>query len=158
MRHSTQLRAVGSRMRCAALAVMVCAGGGVLVPPDARAVDASANEGGTVEFTVKVPADWLNLGYTRAIRYSYRTEDDTAKAGEDYEAVSGKLVFSDVDQSHPVRVRTYEDNTHWKKTETFVLKLYHPEILSPTWTGTRWSAVHQGLPSEFALIGNIVRW
>ena len=145
-------------MRRAALAVMVWAAGTGLAPPDARAGDASANEGNPVEFTVKVPGDWSNQGYARAIRYSYRTEDDTARAGEDYEAVSGKLIFSDVEQSHQVRVRTYEDNTHWKKTETFVLKLHSPEVRSPTWTGTRWSAVHQGLPSEFALTGIIVRW
>ena len=145
-------------MRRAALAVMVWAAGAVLVPFDARAVDAVANEGHPVEFTVKVPADWSNLGYTHSIRYSYRTEDDTARAGEDYEAVSGKLVFSNVNQSRRIQVTTYDDNTHWKKTETFVLKLHSPEISSPTWTGATWSPVQQGLPSELALIGTIVRW
>ncbi len=76
--------------------------------------DAAGDEGDVLEFVVT-----LSSVSTREARVRWRTEDDgSARAGEDYEAGDGELVFAPGDTSRTVRVRTLDD-AHDDPGETF---------------------------------------
>ncbi len=76
--------------------------------------DAEGDEGDVLEFAVT-----LSSVLAREARVRWRTEDDgSARAGEDYEAGDGELVFAPGDTSRTVRVRTLDD-AHDDPGETF---------------------------------------
>ncbi len=75
--------------------------------------DAEGDEGDVLEFVVT-----LSSVSTREARVRWRTEPGTARAGEDYEAGDGELVFAPGDTSRTVRVRTLDD-AHDDPGETF---------------------------------------
>ncbi len=75
--------------------------------------DAEGDEGDVLEFAVT-----LSSVSTREARVRWRTEPGTARAGEDYEAGDGELVFAPGDTSRTVRVRTLDD-AHDDPGETF---------------------------------------
>lgn len=98
--------------------------GTTLTAPAAWAADAEADEGDKIKFALKKP----NVG--DAIRYSYQTEDISAKAGDDYEAISGKVVFPVGTNNiwKVLTVDTISDDVDEGNGETFRLKLTSPQV------------------------------
>ena len=66
--------------------------------------DATAEEGARLEFRVT-----LSRAAERRVSVSYHTEDGTATAGSDYEAVSGTLIFAVGETAKTVTVATLDD-------------------------------------------------
>ena len=66
--------------------------------------DATAEEGARLEFRVT-----LSRAAERRVSVSYHTEDGTATAGSDYEAVSGTLIFATGETAKTVTVATLDD-------------------------------------------------
>ena len=66
--------------------------------------DATAEEGARLEFPVT-----LSRAADRRVSVSYLTEDGTATAGSDYEAVSGTLIFAAGETAKTVTVATLDD-------------------------------------------------
>ena len=66
--------------------------------------DATAEEGARLEFRVT-----LSRAVDRRVSVSYLTEDGTATAGSDYEAVSGTLIFAVGETAKTVTVATLDD-------------------------------------------------
>ena len=136
-----------------ALAGVVLAGGGMALAPTVHAVDTAANEGDTMEFTVKLdaaPNGW-------AVRYKYSTEDQSAHAGDDYESSSGTLTFSSGQKEKKVNVDTIDDNAD-EGPEVFKLKLYDQEVNGLYRGVTGWTAstiVIIGMPMTMSLTGQI---
>ena len=79
--------------------------------------DASAAEGGTVGFTVR-----LDRGASEPVTVDYVTVVGSATEGDDYTAVSGTLTIAAGDLSALVRVRTRDDDLD-EDDETFELEL-----------------------------------
>ena len=102
------------------LAGFLCAvglAGLVLVPPAAAermipgvtaqlmTADIHVDEGEDAVFTFR-----LSRSFDFSIRYAYRTQDVTARAGKDYAAQQGHVVFPAGRQTAEVRVPTFTDN------------------------------------------------
>ena len=92
--------------------------------PEVRASDASAQESS--------PEPWLEFRVVLSVpppddevRVDYETVDGTAKAGEDYEAVSGTLTFPRGETERSVYVWVLEDD-HDEDAETMTLVLSNP--------------------------------
>ena len=66
--------------------------------------DATAEEGARLEFPVT-----LSRAADRRVSVSYHSEDGTATAGSDYEAVSGSLIFAAGETAKTVTVATLDD-------------------------------------------------
>ena len=66
--------------------------------------DATAEEGARLEFRVT-----LSRAAERRVSVSYHSEDGTATAGSDYEAVSGTLIFAVGETAKTVTVATLDD-------------------------------------------------
>ena len=79
--------------------------------------DASAAEGGTVGFTVR-----LDRAASGQFTVDYAITADTATAGRDYTATSGTLTIAKGQLSAPVRVATLDDDLD-EDDETFELEL-----------------------------------
>ena len=95
--------------------------GGTLPSSAPLAVDggsASAQEGSKVEFKIKLGNAPKGLPH----RYSYKTQDGSAKAGVDYRSVSGKVVFPSGVKKKSVFVQTFSDNIDESPGESFKLK------------------------------------
>ncbi|MXY16825.1 MAG: hypothetical protein F4057_08085 [Acidobacteria bacterium] len=93
--------------------------------PEINVFDARANEpssGRTVWLRFKVT---LSRSFEERVRVNYATVDGTARAGEDYEAASGTLVFPEGDTEKYVRVKVLDDD-HDEGTETLTLVLSGP--------------------------------
>ncbi len=60
-------------------------------------------------------------------RWSYRTEDGTATAGEDFKSVSGKLEFGSGESKKTISVTTLKD-CRSEGDESLVLKLYDFQV------------------------------
>ena len=139
-----------------ALAGVALAAGGVLVSPVASAVNASATEGNDVEFEVELghaPNGW-------AVRYSYKTQDGSAVAGDDYESSSGKVTFNSGVKKQKVSVETYSDNVDESSSETFKLKLYDQEVNGlyqgvTGWVDSTINLSGYGMPPTMTLTGEI---
>ena len=84
--------------------------------------DARAREGvdEAVEFEVSLDRAFTGAGHR--VRVDYATADGTAKAGEDYTAVSGTLTFVAGERVKTVAVPILDDG-HDEGHETFVLRL-----------------------------------
>ena len=96
-----------------------------VVDIDSRSItiaDAESTESdGEIEFEVRL------LAPSRiAVAVSYRTEDGTAKAGEDYQAAAGQATFAAGASSATVTVRVLNDTLDEPDTETFSVRLSDP--------------------------------
>ena len=80
--------------------------------------DASATEGGRMEFTVSRPAE---EGQKRLF-FDYETKDGTARAGEDYEATSGTLDIWSNENTRTLTVQILSDDVR-DEGETFEVVL-----------------------------------
>ena len=139
---------------CISLVLMA---GGTL---EASAADAEAGEGDAVVFKVKKPKqEWKEnfLPLVNSIRYSLRTEDGTAKAGEDYKAVNRKLTFPAGSNPSPkkVKVHTILDNIDERDGETFRLILSDPKVYERYCKCYKSNALVV-LPAEIVLTGRIL--
>ncbi len=67
----------------------------------------------------------LNISSTQTVQVNYTTQDGTAKAGEDYFAVTGVLVFVPGDRSESFTVAIIDDTVS-EPTETLRLVLSNP--------------------------------
>ena len=95
--------------------------------------DAAAEEGETVQLTVT-----LTGTVTETVTVDFRTSDDSATTGADYEQTSGMLTFSDTDRSRTISVATIEDTIR-EADESFSVTLYNPAgatLADDTATGT----------------------
>ena len=152
---------LGPLALCAALALPALAGGLFAAP--ASAADAEATEGSKVVFTVQKPNfSGYNSTFRGSVRYSYKTVDDTAKAGDDYKAVSGKVTFGVSTTSRKIEVKTYEDNVDEGDGETFELKLTDPRIAhrcitnKPPYYGICWRAAEGVVADQIVQTGEIL--
>ena len=90
--------------------------------PTLSVADARANEGANaVEFEVSLDRAFTGGGRWALVRYA--TTDGSAKAGEDYTATSGTLVFLTGDRVKTVRVPILDDAID-EGEETFKLRLF----------------------------------
>ena len=90
-------------------------------PPQLFIVDASADEGDTVEFTVT-----LTGTATQAVTVDFETADGTALAGSDYRQTSGTLTFPVGTETQTISVPTHEDDSA-EADETFAVRLSDPD-------------------------------
>ncbi len=111
-----------------ALVLSVLAGGLLAAPgvyAQQASVDASAKEGRKVTFVITV------TGFTTRdndVRYSYRTKDDTAEAGKDYN--SARQLWWTFTPNNPtvgINITTIEDDVE-EDNETFELELYDRKV------------------------------
>ncbi|MCY3994836.1 MAG: hypothetical protein OXF07_01715 [Rhodobacter sp.] len=70
-----------------------------------EAADITVREGEDAVFELS-----LSRSFDFAVRYAYRTKDGTARAGRDYEAKQGHVVFPAGRRVAEIRVRTHMDN------------------------------------------------
>ena len=104
-------------------------------PPAISIHDASAKESakGGISFRVS-----LSAASGREVAVSYRTEDGTAKAGEDYGATDGTLTIAAGRTDATIRV-TLENDFLEEEEETFTVRLLDPvnaELADSAATGT----------------------
>ena len=103
-------------------------------PPAISIADASAKESaGEIAFRVS-----LDAPSGREVAVSYRTEDGTAKAGEDYGATDGTLTIAAGRTDATIRVALMNDILE-EEEETFTVRLLDPvnaELADPTAIGT----------------------
>ena len=90
-----------------------------LTLPTLSVADARTNEGPDAEMAFAVR---LNAAMPDAVTVDYATADGTAKAGEDYTAVSGTLTFAAGEREKTVPVAVLDDALD-EGSETFKLKL-----------------------------------
>ena len=118
---------------------MLSIGAAALVagPPGLSVADARATEGtdATVDFAVT-----LSKPASGTVTVAYATSDGTARAGSDYTAALGLLVFSPGETSTTVSVEVIDDD-HDEGAETFTLTLSSPSggnawLSDATATGT----------------------
>ena len=142
------------------LATTLLASGALLLSLDVQASDTSTNEGQPVEFEINVSGQSPVTLQGTPIRYSYATQDGTAKAGTHYRAASGKVTLDAYSHAGQVSVTTHRDNTNRKHTVTFSLKLTDPEVkIGQSGTAPSWqSASGTGLPNEIKQTATIVYW
>ena len=96
-----------------------------IVDVDSRSItiaDAESAEGdGEIVFEVRLPTP-----SSIAVAVSYRTEDGTAKAGEDYQAAEGQATFAMGASSAMITVRVVNDALDESERETFTVRLSDP--------------------------------
>ena len=96
-----------------------------IVDVDSRTItvaDAEGEEGaGELEFEVS-----LMKPSSLAVAVSYRTEDGTATAGEDYEAAAGTLTIAAGQTGATIRVQVVDDELDEADRETFSIRLSDP--------------------------------
>ena len=103
-----------------------------------QAPDVEVKEGETAVFAITLPST-----QSSTIRYAYQTENASAKAGEDYEAKQGQVVFPAGVTRAQVEVRTYKnDDTN---DEHFNLVLIRQQASVGWWYSV--PAPSTGLPS-----------
>ncbi len=93
-----------------------------LTLPALSVADARADEGEAATLDFRVTLDAAASG---AVTVDYATADGTAKAGEDYEAVSGTLTFAAGETSKTVAVAVLDDAVD-EGSETLTLTLSNP--------------------------------
>ena len=96
-----------------------------IVDVDSRSItiaDADGAEGdGEIEFEVR-----LLTPSSIAVAVSYRTEDGTAQAGQDYQATAGTVTFAAGATSATITVRVVNDTLDEPDAETFGVRLSDP--------------------------------
>ncbi|MCY4222501.1 MAG: hypothetical protein OXC25_13720 [Thiotrichales bacterium] len=84
------------------------------------------------------------------VRYAYRTESGTAKAGDDYEAKSGHVYFRAGETRAQVEVNTYDNGD--EGDEDFSLVLSQFQTLVVNYWGATWTSA---APSPWSLPNGI---
>lgn len=74
-------------------------------------------------FTVTLTVPGSLLGYDQAATMSYRTQDGTTKAGEDYTAKSGTLTFAAGELTKTITIEVKGDSKK-EANDTFYLDLF----------------------------------
>ena len=151
MHHPSNRRPAAARRLRTAIASAVVAGA-VLAPGAALGADAEGDEGDTIEFTV-------TLGNAPpggcSIKYDFKTQDDSAVAGDDYTAKSGTLTFSSGENQKTVGVESLTDTVS-EDDETFKLKLYNRTALGYGECEEEMVLGMGGFPYTMTLTGKIV--
>jgi len=106
-------------------------------------------EGAPAVFTVRVP-DRLPF----AVRWQYRTEDESATAGSDYTAMQGTLAFAIGEREKRIPVPTLADGTVEPIPEFFTLELTNLEI-APDGATWEYPSYLPGVPDYTVAIGTI---
>ncbi len=103
--------------------------------PTISVADARANEGAdaAVEFEVSLNRAFTHPAAHNKVRVDYATADGSAKAGEDYTATSGTLIFGVGERTKTVRVPILDDAID-EGEETFRLRL----------SNARWAHIGDG--------------
>ncbi|MDE0523685.1 MAG: hypothetical protein OXH79_17195 [Boseongicola sp.] len=133
-------------------------GWGLLVASEAVAADAEATEGDAIVFWVKKPEmGGLNSVVGETLRFSYRTMDRTATAGDDYLAVNGMLAFPPGlrQEVRSVKVDTLPDDVDEGSGEIFSLVLGDPEFADKICMCWKPAPAYL-VPSRIVLTGRIV--
>ena len=121
----------------------VCLAAGVVFAPPAVAQDARALEGEKIKFRIERPKfvfHGVEIAYAGAIRYSWRTNDLSAVAGEDYHAAEGKVTFAGDAGLREVSIETIPDGVDEGEGESFELILFNPETKNRADQG--WKPTH----------------
>ena len=117
-------------------------------PVYAQSYDATAQAGDEIEFEYE-----LDFGLNTQLRFTAKTEDQTATAGEDYDSIDQKVVLAAGTRKIVVKTDTHA-NDNSTGTEQFKLTLSNPQI--PGQTQGTWASVQiYGIPSTITLIGEI---
>ena len=117
-------------------------------PVYAESYDATAPAGDEIEFEYQ-----LSFGLNTQLRYTAKTEDQTATAGEDYDSIDQKIVLPAGTTNIVVKTDTHE-NDNSSGTERFKLTLSNPQV--PGQSQGTWASVQiYGIPSTITLIGEI---
>ena len=106
---------------------------GPTATPTLSVADASATEGGAVDFTVS-----LSAASSSQVTVDYATSGGTATSGTDFTAASGTLTFAANETSQTVSVSTTDDSDD-ESSETFTLTLSNAsgaDLGDATATGT----------------------
>ncbi len=144
---SNRRRGVPRRLRTAIVSAVVA----VLAPGIALGADAKGNEGDTITFTVTLGnAPPGGCGIT----YDFKTEDDSAVAGDDYTAKNGTVTFSSGENQKTVGVESLTDTVS-EDDETFTLKLNNQTISGHDWCEEEMLIGMNGFPSTMTLTGTI---
>ena len=140
----------GLDLRGTALAAVVMAG---LAQPalaeEFSAPDIAVAEGDEAEFRITLP-----VAYHIGIRWSYTTEDGTARAGDDYTKTEGRAVFLAGVTTVTVVVPTSVDD-RTDDDETFSLKLFglQSKRLDDPWMTPPYGV--RGVPLEKTVLATI---
>jgi len=113
------------------------------VTADLQAADIMVREGEQAIFRF-----WLSRRLDFDVRYAYRTQDLTAKAGKDYEAKYGHVVFPAGKPFAEVQVKTFKDDVLDNKHFELVLSDVETKGYGKVWgqhVWTSWWRV-EGLP------------
>ncbi len=95
-----------------------------IVPPGLAVTGATVMEGNSGSRLVNVNV-FLTAPFQQTVTVDYAVADGTAKAGEDYEATSGRLTFLPGEMDKTITVRVFGD-TMFEKDETFSVVLADP--------------------------------
>ena len=109
------------------------------------APDITVKESETAVFTITLPIPW-----SVASRFAYRTEDGSARAGTDYDAKSGHVVFAKGTRRAQVRIETHRDGD--ANDEHFNLVLSNFQVQVPYFWGQYWTSNPQMLSSTGGLV------
>ena len=147
---SNRRRGAPRRLRTAIASAVVA--GAVLAPGAALGADAKGDEGDTIEFTVTLAnAPPGGCG----IKYDFKTEDDSAVAGDDYTAKNGTVTFSSGENEKKVGVESLTDTVS-EDDETFKLKLDNRTALGHDECEEQMVLAMGGFPYTMTLTGKIV--
>ncbi len=155
MKHSQQLRVVGSRIREVITAVLAAATVAAFAQPalaqQFQAPDIEVTEGDDVTFTITLPR-----AYSAHVRWAYNTENGTATSGDDYTAASGHVVISSGTTSATVTVQTTGDDVA-DDGETFKLNLSNFETQGFAASQDNWTSAYslRGVPRERTMTATI---
>ncbi len=92
----------------------------IVSSPLANATTVKEGEGETMEIEFKLPGP-VSSGLR--IKYDYSTENNAAKAGDDYTAVSGTIVFEQFQQTKKIYINILDDSVDRECEEDFYLHL-----------------------------------
>ena len=118
-------------------------------PVYAQSYDATTQAGQEIKFEYE-----LSIAPNWQLRYTVKTEDQSATAGEDYDGIDKKFVFPAGDKTLVVKTDTHANNDS-TGSERFKLKFSDLEVPGQT-AGTWVSAQFRNIPSSFTMIGEIV--
>ncbi len=122
------------------------------VTANLRVADVQVREGERAVFilTLSQPLDF-------DIRYAYRTQDGTAKAGKDYVAENGLFVIPRGARYMPLDIRTLKDDVADKNSFKLVLSDPHTKGYGTVWGAYVWTDWwrFEGLPLEVTVNAQI---
>ena len=158
----TPQHSVSLRIRIV-VGMFVAAAFGLTYSVVANSVDASANEGNSMTFTVGIPGGDSNNWGGRKFRYRYETINDSAIAGKHYSAASGRLEFENSSSTNTLTIQTHRDGDSHKYSVDFNVRFYDPEMYTANpqgkccfWYDADLYTENYDMPEEFKLKGRII--